>query len=154
VLLLAGCPERSGTRDGGPVVSSTGARGLRLQLPEGWTAEQDAQGALLVGPPGRAVLRIAHSAETETEADLPSSEELREVFTSELSGARVKTLQSEDEDEGSLWVGRVEPEGEGASGWDVALGSRRVKGELFLCATLPGARPPEVQSAADLCSSL
>ncbi len=152
MLLLAGCPEKHGTRDAGSVASSAaGARGLKLQLPKGWTAEVDAQDALLVGPPGRAVLRIARS---DSGADLPTSDELRDVFASELTEARVETLASKDEDEGSLWVGRIQPEKEGAQGWNVALAARRLKGEILLCATLPGAREAEVQTAVDFCGAL
>lgn len=151
MLLLAGCPEKAGSRDGGAATTSAGARGLRLQLPAGWTAEVDAHDELLVGPPGRAVLRIARSTSA---ADLPSSDELKDVFTSQLTQVRVETLDSEDEDEGSLWVGRVRPEQAGTTGWNVALGARRVEGEVLLCATLPGAREAEVRTAADLCGSL
>jgi hypothetical protein len=67
-----------------------------------------------------------------------------------MDGARVTTLKSEDLDGGSLWIGRVEA----PNSWEVAFGARRIQGEVFLCATLPGASAQEVRDAAKLCESL
>ncbi len=152
-LLLIGCSKRSEPDDAGAAATSASARGLRLELPQGWTADVDPrdEDELLVGPPGRPVLRIAHSP---SGSKLPSSEDLAAVFTSELGGAQVRTLGSEDADQGSLWIARIDPAKEDVPGWDVALGARRVRGEVLLCATLPGAREDEVRTAAELCSSL
>jgi hypothetical protein len=144
-LLAAGCREQGQGQDAGlrPQV----AGGLHVALPPGWTAEVDTNDALVIGPPGKPVLKIAHPSDGN---ELPSSKNLSRVFTQEMEGTRVTTLKSEDRDGGSLWIGRVET----PNSWEVAFGARRIQGEVFLCATLPGASTQEVRDAARLCESL
>jgi len=148
--VLVGCPDRTAqpSPDGGAV--SAGQRGLRVDLPEGWTARVDSDGSLLLGPAGRPVLRVTRRAEPK---EPPSAESLSKLFRSEMRGARVRTLERREVEGGSLWLGEVTPPNQRES-WQVMLGARRLDDETLLCATLPDARPNEVQQAAELCTHL
>jgi hypothetical protein len=146
---LVGCPERQtpAVADRPPEAAAE-PRGLRVDLPEGWTARVDADGALLLGPAGRAVLRIARLQEPQSE---PSLENLEKAFVSELPGASIRDARTQQIPGGVLWFGRVVPRGGSPQGWPVMLGTRRVDEETLLCATLPGASAAEVADAARLC---
>jgi len=112
------------------------ARGLRVPLPDGWTASPGASGVLKVGPGGRGVATLERSA-----APLPSMEALKTaveaegaVVASVVGAADSRVLRYSREGRGGLLVVRtLEP------------------GVLLLCATTPEVAPEELEATQALC---
>jgi hypothetical protein len=149
-VILFGCRAREATPrpDGGSGISSA----LRVPLPQGWIAQAPSSDVLVLGPPGRAVLRIER---TRAEA-LPSLEDLQSGFTKELHNVHARTLEEREDDAGVLWQARLESSERpaGARGVAVMLGARRIDGSVVLCSTLPGSTDAEVEAASQACGAL
>ena len=153
-FVLSGCPEEAGSRR--PVVEVVGdggaprGPGVRVPLPRGWVAEATEDAQLLVGPRGRPVLSIRRS----TLEELPSTEELRTLFSSQMSDATVETVEESATDTVRLWRFRALGKG-GADVWSSGLlGARKVEEGIYLCASLPGSTNREVTEAAQVCRHL
>lgn len=154
-LLLAGCPRHpeGGADGGGPArahEATAPGPGLRVSLPTGWLATAEGNDALVIGPQGRAVMRISRSQLSR----VPSLLELKSTFSSEMSGVTSETLDAEENEDRVLWRARLSSSKAGGRTWTVALGAKRVGDSVFLCATQPGASDAEVKAAAESCQRL
>jgi hypothetical protein len=112
--------------------------GLKLHLPEGWTAHPAADEVLEVSVQGRKVMTL----KLEADGDLPTAASL-EASVVKGGGEPLGTLALPD---GMLLHFRV---GLGAEG---VLGVRRLAGHRLLCASEPLAVQAEVKTVAGLCT--
>jgi hypothetical protein len=112
--------------------------GLKLHLPDGWTAHPDADQVLEVSVQGRKVM----SLKLEPDGELPTAAAL-ESSVVKGGGEPLGTLALPD---GMLLHFRV---GLGAEG---VLGVRRLAGHRLLCASEPLAAQAEVKTVAGLCT--
>jgi hypothetical protein len=129
-LLALACSE--------PARPGSAPAGLKLHLPEGWTARPAAEDVLEVSVQGRKVM----SLKVEGEGALPSSAEL-EAAVVKGGGEPLGTLALPD---GMLLHFRV------ALGAEGVLGVRRLAGHRLLCASEPLAAQSEVKTVASLCT--
>ncbi|MCI0569539.1 MAG: hypothetical protein L0Y66_02195 [Myxococcaceae bacterium] len=150
----SGAPELPAAPDERPQ-AGTGARGVEVPMPPGWTASLGPEQSFQAGPPRSPVLRIdrrAHAA-----ASLPTAEELREEFASSLRAARLENVEKEQGEALSLVFFDVVPtETDGGRGRarPGMLGAKAVGDDLFLCASLAGASAGDVRAAATACREL
>jgi hypothetical protein len=151
-VILFGCRAREAPPRPGPDGGSGVSSGLRVPLPQGWIAQAPSSDVLVLGPPGRPVLRIER---TRAEA-LPGLEHLQSGFTKELRNVHARTLEEREDDGGVLWRARLESSERPAGGRGVAvmLGARRIDGSVVLCSTLPGSTDAEVEAASQACGAL
>jgi hypothetical protein len=157
VTLAHGCRERTPPAEEAPAARPTAQRrvGVKVPMPEGWTAQVAQDGSFQFGPPGHPVLRVDLRP---GEGDkLPSPDGLAETLLKPFAGFAVSLDQEQEgEDFSLLWVTlapRLEDGGPGEE-WPALFGAKRVAGDLFLCATLPGASAEEVRQAADACRGI
>ena len=149
VSLALGCQQRGPGARGDAGSGSMG--GVRVPLPEGWVASADGPEALVLGPPGRAVMRI----ERRSGGRLPRLADLRSAFSEQVEDARAITLEEREADDGVVWRARLEPAGSrGTRGPTVLLAARRLGADVLLCASIPGASDAEVEAAASACEGL
>lgn len=163
-LLAAGCPEKketpapspgSGASEGSTERPSSPRAGVKVPLPQGWSALLAADSSFQSGPPGRPVLRVDHR---KGEGDhLPSVEELTRSIREQFSEFQVSLDQEEGDDKVTLVRITVAPKlpdgGLGPHG-PALMGAKRVGEDLFLCATLPGASSEEVRLATEACRDI
>lgn len=114
-------------------------RGLRVPLPDGWTANAAASGVLSVGPKGRVVLTLERRT-----AVLPSVEALREA--AEAEGA-VVVRGSGSADSTTLRYAK-------ASAYGLLTVRTLESGAQLLCASTPEAEEDELESAETLCAGV
>jgi hypothetical protein len=114
--------------------------GLKVPLPDGWSATPAGEGALNLGPAGRPVLTVEHRPG----GAVPTAS----AMAAAVAGEGAKVL-------GELAVG---------GGWllryqvaglpQALLGARRLQSGVLLCASAPGATLDEVTQAASLCTDI
>jgi hypothetical protein len=156
-MLAPGCRERTPPAEESPQARPTAPRrvGVKVPMSEGWTAQVAQDGSFQFGPPGHAVLRV--DPRPGQGAQLPSPEALADSLLARFAGFAVSLNQEQrGEDFSLLWVTlapRLEDGGLGEA-WPALFGARRVEGDLFLCATLPGASADEVRQAAEACRGI
>lgn len=129
-----------------------GARsGVKVPLPPGWSAQLSEEGSLLAGPEGHPVLRV--DIRPGAGAQLPSSEAL---MASVRSAFRERSLRIEKQNMTESHTHLVVALGaeDGGREGTALFGATRLGDDLFLCASLPGAMPAEVEAAADACRGL
>ncbi|HLL00506.1 MAG TPA: hypothetical protein VK539_07980 [Myxococcaceae bacterium] len=163
-LLTAGCPEKKqapaqppaeGAAQGGTERMSPQRTGVKVPLPQGWTALTGSEGSFQSGPPGRPVLRV--DVRRGEGAKMPSAEELADSVREKFSGFEVSLDQEEGDANVALVRITLAPKlGDGGIGphGPALLGAKRMGEDLFLCATLPGASIEEVQRATEACRNI
>ena len=156
-LLVAGCPARDGERHKPIDVELDAGRpvraGVRVPLPDGWTARVGSDQSLRAGPQDRVVLRIDQRAGERRE--FPTARELEEGLRASVPGAHVERISAvEEADFVIVQLKLYPPRDGGARPVPIALGARRMGDDLFLCATEPGASEDEVEKAALACGQL
>lgn len=159
--VLAGCPDAKKESEGKTeparheASAPAGRRsGVKVPLPEGWTARAASEELLAVGPAGRDVLRI--ELRPGQGSQLPSAEELVERLRGAMDGVNVETIDAKTTPENALAVLRLSSAADGgATRTTLALlGAKRVANDLFLCSTTPGASEEDVKAAAAACGAL
>ena len=163
-LLAAGCPDKkeapapspgSGASGGTTERPSSLRAGVKVPLPQGWSALVAADSSFQAGPPGRPVLRV--DIRRGEGAKLPSVEELTDSIRRQFSDFQVSLDQEEGDAQVTLVRITVAPKladgGLGAHG-PALIGARRIGEDLFLCATLPGASGEEVRLATEACREI
>lgn len=128
--------------------------GVKVPLPEGWTARAASEELLAVGPAGRDVLRI--ELRPGRAAQLPTAEALVASMGASLEGVQVETVDAKTEPDRALAVLRLTRATDGGAPRTTLalLGAKRVAGDLFLCSTTPGASEEDVKAAAAACGAL
>lgn len=163
LALLPGC-KGCGRGDAGPPDSSTeepapnpGMRsGVKVPLPDGWSAQVAPDDSFQAGPPGQPVLRVdLRRGEGE---QLPTAEQLVDRVREELKGFEL-SLDQEEEEQDSYSLLRITLAPKLADGGVGAqapafFGARRVGTDLFLCASLPGASAEDVRLATEACRNI
>jgi hypothetical protein len=164
--LAGGCPEKKqeapapAQQEGGASMGaterpSTLRAGVKVPLPPGWSATMAADGSLQAGPPGRPVLRV--DVRRGEGAKMPSAEALADSVREQFSQFEVSLDQEEGDEQVALvritLAPKLEDGGVGAHA-PALLGARRVREDLFLCATLPGASTEEVRLATEACRDI
>ncbi|KFE68584.1 hypothetical protein [Hyalangium minutum] len=163
-LLAAGCPEKketpapspgSGASGGFPERSTPLRAGVKVPLPQGWSALVAADSSFQAGPPDHPVLRVDFRR---GEGDhLPSVEALTRSIREQFSEFQVSLDQEEGDENVTLVRITLAPKltdgGLGPHG-PALIGARRVGEDLFLCATLPGATGEEVRLATEACRDI
>ncbi|WP_044890244.1 hypothetical protein [Myxococcus hansupus] len=160
LTLLGGCkgcnPDgaASGSGEGKDRASSLRS-GVKVPLPDGWSAQVAPDESFQAGPPGRPVLRV--DLKRGDGEQMPSADTLADRVRDELKDFELSFDQEESSDRYALvritLAPRLEDGGVGqeAPGF---FGARRVDGDLFLCASLPGASPEEVRLATEACRAI
>ncbi|MFP2907137.1 hypothetical protein ACLESD_19225 [Pyxidicoccus sp. 3LFB2] len=159
--LLAGCKgcKQEGSApaaspDGDARASSLRA-GVKVPLPDGWSAQVAPDDSFQAGPPGRPVLRV--DLRRGQGAQKPSAEDLVDRVREQLKGYELSLDQEEETAEYSLLRITMAPRfadggvGAHAPGF---FGARKLGEDLFLCASLPGASPEDVLLATEACRNI
>ncbi len=159
--LLAGCKgckqedSAPAASPSGPARGSSLRSGVKVPLPEGWSAQVAPDDSFQAGPPGRPVLRV--DLRRGQGAQKPSAEDLADRVREELKDYEVSLDQEEDTQDYSLLRITMAPRladggiGAHAPGF---FGARRLEEDLFLCASLPAASPEDVLQATDACRNI
>lgn len=158
-LALFACPkaEAPAEADAGPEPRPLAGRtGVQVPMPPGWTARIGAENSFQAGPPGTALLRIDRRPD---EADaLPSPDELRSKLQASLGPGHLAKIREETAEGWSLLYFEVvaSPPDAGAprKAQPAVLGAKAVDDDLYLCASLPGAKPADVEAVARACREL
>ncbi|MFL5347513.1 MAG: hypothetical protein ACJ8AT_22230 [Hyalangium sp.] len=162
--LAAGCSKKkeapapssgSGASVGTSERSAPLRAGVKVPLPQGWSALVAADGSFQAGPPGQPVLRVdLRRGEGEK---MPSVAALASSIRQQFSGFQVSLDQEEGDEQVALvritLAPKQEDGGLGPEG-PAMLGARRVGDDLFLCATLPGANAEDVRLATEACRDI
>ncbi len=150
---LPGCPERDG--DSPPLKAEPRPRvGVKVPLPDGWSAQLAEDRSFRAGPPGHAVLRI--DLRPGSAGLIPSADALQKQLKEGLFPERMVLLQQVAERDFAVVVYLIPPPEDGGAreGVQAMLGAKRIGKDLFLCSTVPGASEPEVEEAAKACREL
>lgn len=150
----APAPSRADAPDASTRPSAPRA-GVKVPLPKGWSAQVAADGSFQAGPLGRSVLRV--DIRPGEGGKMPTSETLYDTLRREMSGYEVSLDQEEDTEDVALLRVTLAPQLEdGGVGKEAPalFGARRVGGDLFLCATLPGVSHEEVRLATESCRAI
>jgi hypothetical protein len=163
LALLSGC-KGCGQEEAGPSAASSdsGGRGsslrsgVKVPLPDGWSAQVAPDESFQAGPPGRPVLRV--DLRRGQGEQLPSVDALADRVREELKGYEL-SLDQEEEEPGGYALLRITfaPKfADGGVGVQAPgfFGARRVGSDLFLCASLPGASPEDVRLATESCRNI
>jgi len=134
--LLFGCPQKSTPDAGAP-----GHGGLRVRLPEGWTAKPTGNG-LDVGPTGRVVVSLEP-----TSGPLPPVEAL--VSALEADGATRLEKESSD-----TFVGVMYQLNGDAGAVAAFVGAQKAGPKVVRCASTDEAQVEDVKAGFALCRSL
>lgn len=128
--------------------------GVRLNLPEGWTASSASEEELLVGPKGRLVMRLNRQP---GQGDaLPSPATLHEEFARSAHSFRIIRVDEMSQDGLSLAIFELGRNGQdgGTHTSYALLGARRAHRDLILCSSEPGASEEDVRETARACREL
>jgi hypothetical protein len=147
----------AGAHAGGTATASeapaTPRAGVKVPLPEGWSAQLAADGSFQAGPRGRPVLRV--DIRPGQAAAFLDTEALADEVPARFKGFAV-SLDAEDERSKDFSLVRVTlalllPDGGHGRDVPALFAAKRMGPDLFLCATLPGASAEEVRLASDAC---
>ncbi len=163
LALLPGC-KGCGRDDAGPPAPPTeeaarnsGMRsGVKVPLPDGWSAQVAVDDSFQAGPPGQPVLRV--DLRRGEGAQLPSPDDLAQRVREELKDFEL-SLDQEEEEKDSYSLLRITmapklPDGGVGVQAPAFFGARRVGSDLFLCASLPGASAEDVRLATEACRDI
>ncbi|WP_321549981.1 hypothetical protein [Hyalangium rubrum] len=129
--------------------------GVKVPLPQGWSASVAADDSFQAGPPGKPVLRV--DVQRGEGAKMPSVEALADSTREQFSGFEVSLDQEEGDENLALVRITLAPRLDGGVIGPHApalLGAKRIGEDLFLCATLPGADTEEVRLATEACRDI
>jgi hypothetical protein len=146
-LVAAGCQREP--QAPAPAAGTAARTGVRVPLPKGWTAQPEGDG-LLVGPKGAPVLRIERAPDGTA---LLGAEALATQFSQALSAREVRTRALGESPQHAVAVVEIDPAPDGR-GPRALVGWKRVDGAVFLCSSLPGSAPGDVDQAAHSCATL
>lgn len=159
--LLSGCKGCEGDEatpaapPSGEAPSSGLRSGVKVPLPDGWSAQVAPDDSFQAGPPGRPVLRVdLRRGQAE---QMPSVEELADRTHEELKGFELSLDQEEETGSYALLRVTMAPKlADGGVGQEAPgfFGAKRVGSDLFLCASLPGASPEDVRLATEACRNI
>ncbi|WP_095961401.1 hypothetical protein [Corallococcus macrosporus] len=151
-----GCGQQGAASDTGEDGRPSASRsGVKVPLPDGWSAQVAPDDSFQAGPPGRPVLRV--DLKRGEGAQLPSIETLVERVREELKDFEFSLDQEEETERYSLLRITLAPRlADGGVGPEAPgfFGARRVGNDLFLCASLPGASAEDVLRATDACREI
>jgi hypothetical protein len=162
--LITGCPDKKqapasqqgrGASSENPERLSPQRTGVKVPLPQGWSALTASEDSFQSGPPGRPVLRV--DVRRGEGAKMPSPEELASSVREQFSQFEVSLDQEEGDEQVALVRITLAPKlGDGGIGphGPALLGAKRIGDDLFLCATLPGANTEEVRLATEACREI
>jgi hypothetical protein len=159
--VAVGCPAAPAAPDERPpalvAVPRPAARsGVKVPLPDGWSAQVGPDGALRAGPPGHAVLRI--EPRPGAGADLPTAQDLARALEGALRESKLNVVSTKNETDYSILVYLLTPIGRSdASAAGEApgmLGAKRIGKDLYGCSSIPGASDDEADQAALSCAGL
>jgi hypothetical protein len=125
--------------------------GIRVPLPEGWSATFPSERSLRAGPKGRSILRVEVRPAVDPSRALPAPLALAEEFSRDATALRATVVSEVAEKDFTLVMMEVSKQGSRAR---AMLGVRRLGRELFLCASEPGSGEEEVSAAAEACRGL
>ncbi|WP_141621326.1 hypothetical protein [Myxococcus sp. AB036A] len=160
LTLLGGCKgcgqedAASGTGEGDGRPSSIRS-GVKVPLPDGWSALVAPDESFQAGPPGRPVLRV--DLRRGDGEQLPSVDTLADRVREELKDFELSLDQEEETERYSLLRITLAPKlADGGVGPEAPgfFGARRVGNDLFLCASLPGASAEDVLRATEACREI
>lgn len=150
--------ESASTQDAGSEASARPAAprtGVKVPLPQGWSAQVAADGSFQAGPPGKPILRVdIRPGEGEK---MPNSDTLHQELLKKMPEQAISLDQEEDEPNVALLRVTLAPKlADGGVGphAPALFGARRVGNDLFLCATLPGITYEDVRLAAESCRNI
>jgi len=150
-----GCGKESASSEEGEGRPSSIRSGVKVPLPEGWSAQVAPDESFQAGPPGRPVLRV--DLRRGDGEQMPSVDALAERVRDELKDFELSFDQEEETERYSLLRITLAPQlADGGVGLEAPgfFGARRVGNDLFLCASLPGASPEEVRLATEACRDI
>ena len=157
----SGCRKKEDPAAPQAADSGTSARtaaprsGVKVPLPQGWSAQVAADGSFQAGPPGKPVLRVdIRPGEGE---QMPSSDKLHEELLKRMPEQAISLDQEEDEPNVALLRVTLAPKlADGGVGPEAPalFGAKRVGTDLFLCATLPGITYEDVRLSAESCRGI
>lgn len=174
LIIAPACPKQQDAPDAGtPPEKVEGTRvGVEIPMPAGWRARVAADQSFQAGPSGMALMRIDREAGA---ADaLPSPRQLRRRLQDALAPWVLSSVHEESTEVLSLIsfeVGPPDPAATSAAGGAGAetdgssatepmepepgvLAAKVVGRDLYLCASLPGAGPADVEAIASACRAL
>lgn len=153
-----GCKQEDtapATTSGEPARESSPRSGVKVPMPDGWSAQVAPDDSVQAGPPGRPVLRV--DMRRGQGAQKPSADALADKVREELKGFEV-SLDQEEETEGYtlLRITLAPKLTDGGIGAQTPgfFGARRLGDDLVLCASLPGASPEDVLEATEACRKI
>lgn len=176
LIVAPACPKQQEAADAGdPPQKVEGTRvGVEIPMPAGWRARVAADQSFQAGPAGMALMRI--DREPGAADALPSPRQLRRRLQDALAPWVLSSVHEESTEVLSLIafeVGPPEPapastapdsdqgpEEAGASDSELmepepgVLAAKVVGADLYLCASLPGAGPADVEAIAAACRAL
>lgn len=176
LIIAPACPRQQDPPDAGtPPEKLEGTRvGVEIPMPAGWRARVAADQSFQAGPSGMALMRI--DREAGAAAALPSPRQLRGRMEEALAPLQLSSVHEESSEGLSLVSFRVAPpedaapasregDDEAASGQEArdpdqmepepgVLAAKVVGRDLYLCASLPGAGPADVEAIAAACRAL
>lgn len=176
LIIAPACPRKQDPPDAGtPPEKIEGTRvGVEIPMPAGWRARVAADQSFQAGPSGMALMRI--DREVGAAAALPSPHQLRGRLEEALAPLQLISVHEESSKGLSLVSFRVAPpeddaaisseDGDEASTDQDATDPERMEPEpgvlaakvvgrdLYLCASLPGAGPADVEAIAAACRAL
>jgi len=159
LTLLGGCKgckgESASTTGGDEGRASSIRSGVKVPLPDGWSAQVAPDESFQAGPPGRPVLRV--DLKRGDGEQMPSVDTLADRIREELKDFELSFDQEETTDRYALVRITLAPRlADGGVGQEAPgfFGARRVDDDLFLCASLPGASPEEVRLATEACREI
>ncbi len=160
--LLGGCKgcKQEGSapaeaRPDGSAREASPRSGVKVPLPDGWSAQVAPDDSFQAGPPGRPVLRV--DLRRGQGAQKPSADDLADRVREEFKGYEVSLDQEEETEAYSLLRVTMAPRlADGGIGVQAPgfFGARRLGEDLFLCASLPGASPEDVLQATEACRNI
>ncbi len=153
-LVLWGCPPRDPVEVPAADAGRPPRVGVKVPLPDGWTARVGSDQGFRAGPGDRVVLRI--DKRPSDGGGILSAEELERQLLTAMPGVRATRLGTASSEDHVVLRLRLQgaPDAGTRSSVTVALGAKRMGDDVFLCATEPGASEDEIEKAAVACAGI
>lgn len=153
LAVAAGC-KCGEPRPGAEVKAPTTTQGgIRVPMPDGWSAHLANDESLMIGPPTRPLLRI--DLQPGGGANLPSTDKLVTEYSKHSENKLITVDSQTATTDASIVILTIRGgDAPAAPAVVTLLGAKRVDGDLFLCSSEPGATEVEVRGAAETCRGL